>query len=512
MSDETTEPAPEASVPEASGTTTADAATPDTEEKNDDKKEDEKLVQTVEMTDVGPCKKHIKVTIERAAIDKRMDEKFKELVGDAEVPGFRPGKAPRKVIVRRFHKDVENEVKGQVLMASLEQLAEEHDVAPLSPPDINPAKLEFPKDGPFVYEFNVEVRPSFDLPDYKGLKLRRPVKTFTDDDVSKEEERVLARFGQLVPKAGWAAKGDFLVADMTSRMDDKVLGSAKDLTLRIDDTMAFKDGVAEKFGEQLAGAKPGDSKVVDITLSDRVAAPVLRGKVIKATFEIKEVKKLKLPELTHEFLHVFGVHNVEQFREKLRGVLESRLEYQQRQSAREQVLQQIAASQSWDLPQDLLQRQARKTLARKVMEMRETGMSEEEIQSRQRLLYQDTLRSTAQALKEQFVLQKIAEEEKIDVDQDDIDAEIERLADQSNESPRRVRAQLEKEDLLDTLAAQVVERKTLDLILDNAEYTDVALEPEKAVSTVEEQAVPGELHDPTAAPPPTEETAEKTES
>src|SRR5262249_42173325 len=94
-----------------------------------------KLHQRAEMNDAGPCKKHIKVTVDRADIDKRLEEKFSELVGDSTVPGFRPGKAPRKIIVRRFHKDVSDQVKAQVLLESLEQLAEENDVAPLSAPD-----------------------------------------------------------------------------------------------------------------------------------------------------------------------------------------------------------------------------------------------------------------------------------------------------------------------------------------------------------------------------------------
>ena len=128
-------------------------------------------------------------------------------------------------------------------------------------------------------------------------------------------------------------------------------------------------------------------------------------------------------------------------------------------------------------------------------------MSEDEIRGRQRLLQQDVLRSTELALKEHFVLQKIAEAEKIDVNDDDINDEIERIADQNDESPRRVRARLEKEDMLETLAAEIIERKALDLILQSAEYEDVPLEAaeEKPVATVEEQAVPGEMKDPTAA-------------
>jgi trigger factor len=169
------------------------------------------------------------------------------------------------------------------------------------------------------------------------------------------------------------------------------------------------------------------------------------------------------------------------------------------------VLQQLAATTDWQLPQELLQRQARKALHRRVLEMQNAGMSDDEIRGRLRLLQQDVLRSTASALKEHFVLQKIAELEKIDIEEDDLDEEIERLAAQNNESPRRVRSRLEKEDLLDVLATELIERAALDLILDSAEYEDVPMgKMESAVATVEEQAVPGKMHDPTAAPPEAE--------
>ena len=149
----------------------------------------------------------------------------------------------------------------------------------------------------------------------------------------------------------------------------------------------------------------------------------------------------------------------------------------------------------------MLIRQARKTLARKVMEMKESGMGEQEIQARQRLLERDVLSSTAQALKEHFMLQKIAEDEKIEVNEKDIDLEIERIADQYGESPRRIRAQFEREELLETLAAQLIERQALDLILESAQYEEVPMGKEGGMSTSEAQAVPGEMKDPTAAPP-----------
>lgn len=473
-----------------------------------------KLNQSVAIKDVGPCKKHVQVTIVREDIDARLDKKYSELVTDAPVAGFRPGKAPRKVIERRFRKDVTDQVKGELLLESLEQLDKEHDLSPLSPPDLDPTKIEIPEKGPFVYEFNVEVRPKFDLPSYKGLKLKRPVKTFTDADVAREEQKLLAPYGQLIPKAAPAGGGepeteigDYLIVDITMFVGNKDVSNLKEVTVRVDDQLAFKDGVAENFGEKLKGAKAGESRTVDVTLSDSVADPALKGHKLQAKFDVKDVKTIRLPELTHELCHEFGVHSAEQLRELLRVVLQRRLEYTQRQSARQQVLQQIAVASDWELPQDMLMRQARRTLYSRIMEMRSSGIAEDEIKARQRLMERDVLQSTAVALKEQFVMQKIADLEKLDISDDDLNDEIERIAAQNEESPRRVRARLEKEDLLEALASEILERKALDLVLQHAEYEDVPLgqSTEAAVSTIEEQAVQGEMKDPTIAPPAAEE-------
>lgn len=498
---------------------TTTAPQPEGEHKHEhegEEKHEHKLHQTVAIKDVGPCKKHIQVTIPREDIEHRLNDKYKELVKghDTIIPGFRPGKAPRKLIERRFEKDVSDQVRAELLLASLEQLADEHDLAPLAPPNIDPFKIALPKEGPLVYEFEVEVRPEFDLPNYKGLKLKRPTKEFTDEDVEKEMKRLLAPHAQLVPKPeGNAQLGDVIIADVTVRDGDRVLNELKEYRVRVEPRLAFKDGVAERFGEQVQGANGGDTRVVDITLSQAVGDPNLRGKTIQATFVMQDVKALRLPELTHEFLHNFGVHSEDQLKELIRVVLKRRLEHAQRQSAREQVIQQLAFAREWDLPQDLLQRQASRAIRRRIMEMKADGIPDEEIEGRVRLLQQDILRSTAVSLKEHFVLQKIAETEDIDVDEDDIDAEIDRLAEQTDESPRRLKARLEKEDMIDALAAELIERKALDLILEHAEYEDVPLGQQEAetgpVATVEEQTVPGELHDPTA-PPPAEAKPEET--
>ena len=456
-----------------------------------------KLPQTVEISDVGPCKKHVKVTVDREAINSRFSEKFSDLMvkTPAHIPGFRPGKAPKKVVQKKFYKEVSNEVRTEVLMASLEQLAEEQSLSPLSPPELDPTAVIIPEDEntPLVYEFDIEVRPEFDLPDYKSLKIRRPVYTFTEADVEKEGKRLLEPRGTVVPKDGPVALDDVIETDIVIKDGETELNKVEGIRLRVENKLALEDGVAEDFSKVMVGAKAGDVKDVSITLSHELANEALRGKKVQAQFTVKEVKTVRLPELTPDMLSEFGVRTKDQFDELIRARLDRYLEYTQRNVARTEVLKLLAGSQQWELPQELLKKQVRKTLARRVMEMRSAGMTDEQIIGRQRVLEQDAIRSTAAALKEHFVLQKIAEVEKLEIEDADIEAEIDSIADRTNESPRKVRARLEREDLIEPLATELLERRALDLVLSTATYEDYAFNPMKeqedeAVSTADASA------------------------
>ncbi len=477
MADDTAPESPAPEIPAVPGEAEADTAVATAPE-------EQKLKQSVEIRDVGPCKKHVKVTVDREQIDERLDEKFTGLVrsDQPQVRGFRPGKAPRKLIEKQYKESVSEEVKTQVLMASLEQLANEQVIAPLSPPDLDPNAIKIPEAGPFIYEFEIEVRPEFDLPDYKGLKLRRPTHTFTDAEVEAEKKRLLEPYGQLVPKEPPVlALNDHVVADVVIAFRGKELNKLEEVRIKVERQLALSDGLAEDFGAKMVGAKPGDVREVGITLGQELAAAGLRGQQVQATFTVKDVKTTRPPELTRHLLEtVFGVSNVEQLDEFVKTILERRLEYTQRQVARQQVLEKIATAATWDLPQDMLRRQARTTLQRRMIEMKNAGMSDEQMHGRRRVLEQDVLKNTAAALKEHFVLQKVAEVEKIEIEEEDLDREIERIADQSGESPRRVKARYEKEELMDALAADLLERRALDLILAGATYEDYEWKAEEA--------------------------------
>jgi len=483
--------------------TTALVDAPDVDTETEMAEAPAKLKQDVVITDAGPCKKHVKVTVDRSAINTRMDEKFSDMMvkNPVQIPGFRTGKAPRKIVEKKFFKEIAAEVKNEILMASLEQLAEEQSLSPLSPPELDPSKVLIPEgdDEPMVYEFNIEVRPEFDLPDYKGLKIRRPVHEFTPADIKRESKRILEPYGTLAPKDGddiAVEMDDLVTTNLVIKDGDKELNKVSEVRLKVEKRLALEDGVAEDFGKKLVGAKVGDTREVEITLSQGVNT-ALRGKSVNAHFTILDIKTMRLPELTSDLLGQFNVRNADQFEEVVTTRLERFLAYQQRQTARTQVLQLLAGQTKWELPQDLLQKQARKTLQRRVMEMRGAGMTEEQIVSRERSLTQDALRSTAAALQEHFVLQKIADLEKLEIEDADIEAEIDAIADRSGESPRKVRGRMEREDQMESLATELLERKALDMVLETAVYEDYEFNPmnedEDATATTDATATDGSV-------------------
>jgi trigger factor len=268
--------------------------------------------------------------------------------------------------------------------------------------------------------------------------------------------------------------------------------------VRIRPTLSFRDARLEGFAKLMEGVKEGDKRSAEVTLSKDAPNEELRGKKVELEFEVLGVKKLKLPELTEEFLQELGGFSTEaELRDAIRKNLQRQLEYQQQRIARSQISSLLTQSADWELPPGLLQRQSARELERAVMELRRSGFSEAEIRARENMLRQNSNASTAAALKEHFILERIAEEEKITEDESDYEKEIFLIAAQSGESPRRVRAQLEKRGLMDVLRNQIIERKVLELVQSEAKFKDESYEPERtdteAISMAAGGAAGGEI-------------------
>lgn len=453
----------------------------------------ERLNLDVQIDRKSACERHVTVKVPRDDIERYLDKAFSELMPTVSVPGFRAGRAPRKLVESRFRKEVADQVKGTLLIDSMTQITEDEKLAAISEPDLDAAAIEIPEEGPLTFEFDLEVRPEFDIPNWKGLKIERPIRDFTDEDIDRQLQSLLAQQGRLVPKEEPAESGDYIVTKLTFRNGEEEISSSPEEVIRIRPVLSFRDGRIEGFDKLMAGVRGGETRAAQAQLTNDAPNVALRGKQVTATFDVLEVKRLELPELTADFLNEnFHCDTEAELRDLVRRSLGRRLEYQQQQRAREQVLRALTVAADWDLPPALVRRQTQRELNRKVLELRRSGYGEDEIRAYGNELRQNSYAATVRALKEHFILERIAEEEKIEDLPEDYDTEIKLIADQSGQSVRRTRAQIEKGGMMDALRNQIIERKVIDLILADAQFKEVSWQPEGLDAEAVDQSAGGE--------------------
>ncbi len=423
--------------PEA-GTTVSVEDLPDPNETEASKPD---LDMAVEITDVGPCKKHIKVSIAHSEIKREYAESLESLRKEAVVPGFRPGRAPRQLIIKRFRKEVSDQVKSRLLMSSLEQIDKNYQLDPITQPQLDVAAIELPEDGPMEFEMDVEVRPQFEVPDYKGLSLKRPVRSITDREIDSELNHYLERHGQIVPKLeGTAELGDYVTADLVFlRPDGVALSEVKETQFRLQPELRFQDGSIPNMGAAVVGAKPGETRTVEARMGTAAHDTRLRGATLKVEVRIHDLKQVRLPEINQAFLSSIEFESIGHLREAVHDALKRRNFSQQRRALRQQILGNLLGKTPFELPPELVSREEANTIRRLIGELRQQGMSDDDIRAHEAEIRANAHESTLQSLKEFLLLAKIAEAEGISVGEADVDIELEGIAERTGESVRRIR-------------------------------------------------------------------------
>ncbi|MEZ6130931.1 MAG: trigger factor [Planctomycetaceae bacterium] len=439
--------------------------------------ERQRLNLKVDIQTTGPCRKHVAVTVPEADLIALKNSSLDEFSGQATVPGFRVGRVPRGLLQKRFKNELSDQVKQKVLLQSLEQMSEENDIDPINQPDIDVESLDIPESGDFCYEFDVEVRPEFEIPDYANFTIDRPSGELTDKELQAFKDQFLESYSTTEKVDRAAQAGDTIVCRILFTQGDREIRDTESASLRLRPTLRFRDAVIEDFDKLMAGVSAGDEKSTDVTISLHSSIVEMRGEKVTATFTVREVREHVLPELDKAFLEQFNCDSEAELDAQVRSTLERQIEFQQRQTAREQVLEKIVESADWDLPESLVEQQTENALRREVLEMSQAGFTREQIAARENEIRQNAIESTRQALKEHFVLDRIATKEKIECEPEDVDRELLVMSYQSGEPVRRLRARMVKSGMIDNLEAQLRERKAVDFILEHTTFKDVPREP-----------------------------------
>ena len=431
---------------------------------------------TTEIQKTSACERRVKVTVPRADVDTYFQNEFVELEATAYVPGFRIGKAPRKLVERRFRKEIAERVKHVLVYDALEQVGGSSEYTPISEPDLDLAALVLPEEGDFVFEFSIEVRPDFDLPEWKGLKIEKPVRKFTDEDVDGALQKVLSRYSDLETTDAPAVLGDYITTRITVKSGDTVLNDVEDETVKICPTLTFHDGAIADFDKSAVGVNGGSVFVAQLTLSADAPNEEYRGRTVDVEFNVTGVKRESLPHVTDAFLQRIGYDSEADVRDAILDSLTRQMEHEQHRRMRQQITDNLTVAATWALPPGLLKRQSEREFRRTMMELQRSGYEQEEILAQVNAIRQNSAAATAQSLKEHFILEKIAEVEGVVDTPEDYEHEVALIAAQRGATPRRVRAEIEKAGEMDILRNQIIERKVINMISASATFVEVPLD------------------------------------
>lgn len=433
--------------------------------------EDTKLTLNVAVDAPQTCLRHVVVTVSRGDVERYLKNAYDELAPEASVPGFRAGRAPRKLVEKQFKERVADQVKGQLLMDSLAQVTEEQAFSAISEPDFDFESVELPEEGDFRFEFKVEVRPEFDTPEWKGLSLTEPDEQVDDESIDASIARVMKRYAKFEAVDDTAKIGDELLMTATFRHDGELLSEMEEERVELGSALSFPDGRCEDFGKLMEGVREGETRTGKLTVSQE-AHPELGGKEVDAEFTVVEVSRNEIPALTPAVLEELGDFETEaELREFISESLQRQIDYRRQRSLRSQITKTLTADANWELPPDLVRRQTRRELERQILEMRRSGFQEDDIRNMVNMARQNAQTATEAALREHFILEKIADDQEMDASPEDYDQEIALIAEQSDQPERRVRARLEKSGQMDALRNQIIERKVIELITGAATLT-----------------------------------------
>ena len=434
---------------------------------------DSKLELAVKIDKPSTCQRHVVVTIPRSELERYFRKAFDEIAPKADLPGFRAGKIPRKLLENRFKKTVADQVKSSLVMDSLQQITEGGEFSAISEPDMDFGAVKLPDAGDFTFEFKIEVRPEFDTPNWEGLELDKTVYTLTDAEVDTQLARTLER---VTPGEAWdgeASMGDRILLNATFTSNGRAVSTFEEQLVTLRKRLSLADCVIENFGELIAGSKEGDKLTTTVKVMDTSMNETFRGVDVDVEFEIVEIRRVNVEGLNATVLESVGFDSAEELKTFVRAELEKQAEYYQNQLLREQITKKLTADANWELPPALVRRQTERELQRRVLELRRNGFTDDQIRSVINGMRRNAEDQTQGALREHFVLEKIAESLSIEPSEKEYDEEIEQIADQSDLSARQVRAKLERSGQMDALRNQILERTVISRIVEAGKVKEI---------------------------------------
>lgn len=439
------------------------------------------LAVNVTIENLAPCKKLLRVEVPSEKVNEAFETVTKDFQKQVSLPGFRPGKAPRDMVVKRFEPQIHDEVKTKLTREGYQDALKEKKLIVVTSSDLE--EVQFARGQAYQFVVTVETAPEFDLPSYKGLPAKRPKAQVTDADVDAglmalREQRVKHETVTREIK-----EGDVAVVNYKGSCDGQPITALAPASRGIAEQKNFwinvhKEGFIPGFAEQLVGAKAGDKRTVTVTFPADFVTPQLQGKQGTYEVEVVEVKQKDIPDLNEELAKSYGAESVEKLREGVRKSLVDDTTRKIEISVTNQVMEGLLNQVNCDLPESVVKQETTNIVYNDVNQAQQRGATSEDLQKHKEQIYESASVRARNQVKAMFLLGKIAEKEGIKVEQNEAIQRIQQLAAYYDVPLEKYIKELQKQDGgVQQIFDQVLREKVVKFIVDNAAIEEVEAPP-----------------------------------
>ena len=418
----------------------------------------------------------LRFDIEASVVDAAFANVAKDISKQASLPGFRPGKAPREMVLKRYEKEIEEEAKKKLMGDSYRDGIKEHKIEVVGYPDVE--EIQFGKGQALQFAATIETAPEFEVPEYRNLAAQREKRGVTEEDISKAIHMLADRVSNFNTVVREVKDNDYVVMNYTGSSEgtpiSEIAPAAKGLTEQKGFWVEVKpDSFIPGFALQLVGAKAGDKRTVNVDFPAEFVTPELQGK--KGTYEVEvvEVKEKVVPTIDDAFAKQYGAESVTALHEGVRRDLQNELNTKQSRSVRGQVVKNLLDQITVELPETLVTQETRNVVYQIVQENQQRGVSKEMIDVQKDQIYAAANHTARERVKAQFVFQKVAAKEGIRVAPEEVQARLFVLAKQYEMAPDKFAKELEKRDGLQEIWQQLLHEKVIDFLQQNAKVEEV---------------------------------------
>lgn len=449
-----------------------------------------------ELVDVSTTRKEIKIEIDQATVRQTYDRISDRYAKQASVPGFRPGHAPRAVVRSRFKNEIRAQALQELLPEAVNEAISKHELNALGEPDVqldNTEAIEKFGEEPLSVKVKIEVLPTIELHDYKGLEAVRRIRPITDANVDEMLEALRETSAAMQPVEDRTAElGDTVTINVEGKfLGPEGEGHEEEEDIKADDieVVLGGKGVQPEFTENLSGVKSEDEKTFVVDYPEDSKAKGLAGRKVEYTAKVTAVRVKELPQVDDEWARSLGedFDSVATLRARIRENMENQAGQEADQRLRSELVQKLLESHPFEVPQSLIDHQTSYRLESVVRDMIGRGVDPRN----QKLNWEgarEELKIQAESdVRGSLLLERIADGETIDVSKEEIETEIQAIARSSNQPIEQVRSVLTKEGGERSIASRLRNRKALDLLVENARVTDEEWREETAEKEVRNQ-------------------------